>query len=259
MDFPVRKIARTLFVLAAILAIARFSSAQDESIGDVARAARAEKTQSPHAKKVLTDEDIGPQLHPISETDDPADVVNKAVLAWQATTIRTCRHEVTNNSGPGSSGETMTEISGSDYAHLVNTQRGSNPSYFELIQIGRDSYTRKGSGPWAKDTAEATPDLSLYNHPPEEFQGGYTSGELRLVRRDVISGSPTFMYETKYHPGGVSNRDKTIDIWVGANDGLPRKAQMIFSENTARFIPPTVTMSTTTCSYGPVTEIKPPL
>ena len=58
----------------------------------MARLARAEKAQAAHAKKAVTDEDLEPQLTPAFETDDPAQVVNKARRAWMTDMPRSC-HE----------------------------------------------------------------------------------------------------------------------------------------------------------------------
>lgn len=85
-----RDAARLAMTVAAILISAMLLSAQDTPMGDVARQARAEKLQAPHSNKVVTNEDLGPQLSPVAETDDPAHVVNKARRAWVADTPRTC-------------------------------------------------------------------------------------------------------------------------------------------------------------------------
>jgi len=107
----------------AILISTKFSSAQDMSMGDVARAARAQKSQVPRATKVVTNEELGPQLGPVAETDDPAEVVNKASRALRADTAHTCRQEVSNNRGPGSFAESIREIAGLDRTHIVVNRR----------------------------------------------------------------------------------------------------------------------------------------
>ena len=70
----VRRVAHIALMVAGVLISAGTLFAQDTPIGDVARQARAEKAQAAHAKKAVTDEDLGPQLAPVSETDDPAQV-----------------------------------------------------------------------------------------------------------------------------------------------------------------------------------------
>jgi hypothetical protein len=228
--------------------------AQDAPIGDVARAARAEKAQTQHASKVVTDEDIGPQVGPVAETDDPAEVVNKAAANFQKDTLHSCREELTNNSGPGSSTESTKDVAGPDRMHLVVDRRGSNAGHTELIILGEDVYMRSGSASWTKSAGSgALPPNVL----PEALWNHYQSGELRLTGRDVAGGSVVFVYETKYHPGGVSNRDRSIEISVGVNDGLLRRVQMVTSDGSFR--PPIVERNVMTCSYGQVPEIKPPM
>jgi hypothetical protein len=86
----------------------------------------------------------------------------------------------------------------------------------------------------------------------------YSGETFKLVRRETIDGSPTFLYETRFHPPGVTADDRTIDIWIGANDHLPRKVQMR-DVATAPNPPGIIDLETTTWSYGPVPEIKPPM
>ena len=254
----VREAARVACMAAFILVSGTLSSAQDKPLGDVAREARADKSQAPHANKVVTNEDFGPHLEPVGENEDPADVVNKARAAILADTAHTCRREITGNSGPGSSGELVTEIAG-DRAHMVaNRVGGPGPRRDEIIWIGNDSYFRRDDGPWQKNTNEGK--FPARNGGlPEDMEMGYGSGEkLKLVRRETINGSPTFLYETEFHPVGVSDDDRTIDIWIGANDHLPRKVQMT-DVGTAPRSPGIIDRETTTWSYGPVSKIEPPM
>jgi hypothetical protein len=256
----IREAVRLGLTVASVLISAQLISAQDTPIGDVARQARADKSGAAHAKKVVTDEDLGPHLAPVAETDDPAQVVNKARRAWMAATPPTCRHEVSNTSGPGASAESIREIAGRDRMHLIVTRRGgADPGRMELILIGDDTYSRTGAGPWRKNPAAGTPAGTLQSDwIPEPLAGEYASGELKLVRRDAIAGSPTFLYETKFHPGGVAFRDRTIDFWIGANDNLLRRIEMLTKE-TAPGMGGIEDRETITCSYGAVPEIKPPI
>jgi hypothetical protein len=242
--------------VASILISAGLLSAQDQPLGDAGRQARAAKSSSPHATKVVTNEDVGPG--PVSETDAPALVVNKARRAWVADTPRTCREVSTNNSGPGSSVEGLREMAAPDRGHIVVTRRGgSDPGHSELIVIGKDLYSRTGTGPWRKDSAEGSPiPMPTFYNLPEALMSDYSS--LKLVRRDTIAGSPTFLYETKFHPGGVAFRDRTIDFWIGANDNLVRKIDTLTKE-TAPTSGGIEERETMTCSYGQVPEIKPPI
>jgi hypothetical protein len=260
MQMKIRQAVHVALMVAGVLISAKLLPAQDAPMGDVARQARAAKAQAPHANKVVTDEDLGPQLVPVAETDDPAQVVNKARHAWIAGTPRSCRHEISNTSGPGSSAESLWEIAGPERTHLVVNRRGGmDPGRTELIRVGDDMYSRTGTGPWRKDsTVAGGPTGTQFNWLPEALAGEYASGELKLVRRDIIAGSPTFQYETKFHPGGVAFQDRTIDFWIGANDNLLRKIEML-TKQTAPGMRGIEDGETITCSYGAIPEIKPPI
>jgi len=257
--FTIAAVVIATAVIATILIPARVLLAQDTPMGDVARQTRAQKSQASHVNKVVTNEDLGPQLTPVAETDDPAQVVNKARRAWVADTPRTCRRDITNNSGPGSSVDDLMEIAGSDHQHMLVNRRGADSGRSELYIIGTDIYSRTGAGAWSKTSTESSPTgTPQFNQLPEALMGDYASGELRLVGRDAIAGVPTFLYETKFHPGGVEFRDRTMDFWIGANDNLLRKVDTLTKE-TGPSGGGIETRDTTTCSYGSVPEIKPPI
>jgi hypothetical protein len=38
--------------------------------------------------------------------------------------------------------------------------------------------------------------------------------DLKLIRRDVIDGLPTFKYEALVHPDGFITRDSIVDVWI---------------------------------------------
>jgi hypothetical protein len=254
-----RRLIPVALVAASTLISAMLSSAQDAAIGDVARAARAERSQTPRAGKVVTDDDLAPQLQPVSATDDPKQVLERANHAWLTVLPRTCHNVGSSNNGPGSSDDILTETAAPDRGRIVmNLQGGLDPGRRELIVIGNDMYSRRGTGPWRKDTAEGSLAGTVrMNRLPDELT--YSYGTLKLIRRDVIEGSPTFQYEVKFHPGGDETRERTIDFWVGANDNLLRRIDVLNQE-----MPPSPQAGikrggTTTCSYGPVPEIKPPI
>jgi hypothetical protein len=193
---------------------------------------------------------------PVHEADDPATVVREAWRGFLAEDERTCHEEVTNNSGPGSLEESSIEVLGRNRIRMVIDKQGGGPDsgHSEFIFIGVDKYFRLGNGPWQK-----FPEAKYIGKIPlailSEIVG---DSALKLVRRETIEGVPTFQYENTYHPGGVSNRSTTDDIWIGANDHRLRKAQVLFSEAQS-MTAPIVTRETTTCSYGPVPEIRRPI
>jgi hypothetical protein len=244
-------------VVAIFLIAPRFCSAQDKPIGDVARETRAQKSEAHHAKKVVTNDDLSSAGGPVQESDDPVTVVREAWRAFLADAGHTCHGELTNNSGPGSVETSLMEAQGQDRIHMVINGHGGPAGDSEAIFIGNDKYGRFGTRPWQKYT----------NYVPGEIPFARLSeivhdSGLKLVRRETIGGSLTFLYEYKYHPGGVNIRNTTDDIWIGADDHRIRKAQMLFTESystTGSMTGLWVTRYTVTCSYGPVPEIKPPI
>jgi hypothetical protein len=242
-------------VVAIFLIASRFCSAQDKPLGDVAQEARAQKSEAHHAKKVVTNDDLSSDRGPVQDSDNPVTVVREAWRAFLADAGHTCHGELTNNSGPGSVETSLIEAQGQDRIHMV--KHGGPAGDSEVIVIGNDKYGRFGTQPWQKYT----------NYVPGEIPFARLSdivqdSGLKLVRRETIGGSLTFLYENEYHPGGVNIRNTTDDIWIGANDHRLVKAQMLFTET-----PPfkrsmtasAVTRYTVTCSHGPVPEIKPPI
>jgi hypothetical protein len=253
----IRGAAHVALTVAGVVMSAGILLGQETPMGDVARQARAEKSQAPHAKKAVTDEDFGPQLSPVSETDDPAQVVNKARRAWMTDMPRTCREFSSTNSGSGSSNESLREMAAPDHTRIVVDRRsGSDPGRSELILIGSDIYSRNGTAPWRKDSAAGLAGLQQWL--PEGLLSEYATGELKLIRRDAAGGAPAFLYESKLHPGGVAFRDTTIDFWVGTNDNLLRKIESVTKE-TGPSGGGVEVRYTVICSYGLVPEIKPPI
>ena len=193
---------------------------------------------------------------PVHQADDPVTVVREAWRGFLAEDERTCHEEVTNNSGPGSLEESLIEVQGGYRVRMVIDSQGGGPAsgHSEFIFIGVDKYFRFGNGLWQKFPAAKYAGkipLAILSEIVDD-------GALKLVRRETIEGVPTFQYENTYHPGGLSDRTTTDDIWIGANDHRLRKAQVLFSK-TQSMTAPIVTRETTTCSYGPVPEIKRPI
>lgn len=83
------------------------------------------------------------------------------------------------------------------------------------------------------------------NHLPEALEFVSQSGEFKLLRREIVNGSPTFLTRTEFiraaaWVAGIGQ----FNIWTGANDSLPRRAEMISTEKPAAFIAPTVEVGT---------------
>ncbi len=90
---------------------------------------------------------------------------------------------------------------------------------------------------------------------PYVLMFGYNAGDLTLVGSESVGGEPTFRYEHKIHAGDM---DRTIDIWVGANDGLPRRTHMLTVTTTVAGAVPIRWTEDATCSYGEKFTIEAP-
>lgn len=214
---------------------------------------RVETSEALDVPQVLTDEDIGPVA--ISVKDNPAEVVNKAAWALVADNMRSCTSERIDR---GSLGETLMEVAGPDRVHLSNRQSGGNsPPPYEVIVIGTNQYHRDSDGPWQQDAQDGSHYTIVMHEMPIGFSLGFQNKDLKLIRRDVIGGSPTFKYEVLVRPTGVITRDTILDIWIGIKDGLPRKYLMRPAEKI--FNPQLIERDTFTCSYVDVPNIEPPI
>ncbi len=233
------------------------SFAQDKPLGDVASEARAQKSESPHAKKVVTNDDFKPPPPtPVAATDDPLEVVKKAANGLLHDTAHICRRETVNNSGPGWADDRVTEAAAPNHFHIVMTQLRTNPGRYEAIIIGRDVYSRKGNEPWQKvQPLQAQIDTSAGALIPDALMFGYQRGDLKPVGSESVDGGPTFRYQFRTHVGDM---DRTIDIWVGTNDGLPRKTHMLTLTTGYGTVPIRWTEDAT-CSYGEKFVIEAPL
>jgi hypothetical protein len=232
---------------------ASLCSAQDRPLGDVARETRAQVAQSPKPSKTLTIDESGAA---ISATDDPLDVVTKAAAAMlRDTSPLRCHQLGSGSSHPGLIQEMTTEFVGNDRIHLIGVQGNQS---IETILIGKDAYRKIGNAAWAKiDRMEFSMfGLSAFKLP-DQLKFGYKPGDLRLIGPEMIGGVPTLHYQSKVHDITL---DRTIDIWVGVNDGLPRKTEMS-DEMTpnGRPQPKTSWDETTDCTYGIDIKIEAPM
>jgi len=253
---------RAALIAAAILVSGAFLSgtlsfAQDKPLGDVAREARAQKAESPQAKKVVTDDDFKPApLAPVAATDNPAEVVKKAANLLLHDTAHSCRRQTVSNSGPGYADDRVTEVTAPNRFHIVTNQLRTNPGRYEVIIIGEDVYGMKGNEPWQKiEPSQAQLQRSPGALIPDVLMFGYTGADLKLAGSESVDGVPAFHYEYKTHAGDM---DRTIDIWVGANDNLPRKTHMLTVTAVSGSQPIRWTEDAT-CSYGVRATIEPPM
>ena len=213
---------------------------------------RVETTEALDTPQVLMDEDSGPVA--VSVKDNPDEVVNKAAWSLVADTAHSC---VWEGIDPSYRTETLIAVAGQpERVHWSRSvQSGNPPPPNEVIVIGTDQYHRDSDGPWQKDAEGGIRYVVLTNQISMGFWLEALKKDLKLIRRDVIDGSPTFKYEALIHPDGVITRDSIVDIWIGIKDGLPRK---YLRRPLHKPLSPQIERDTFTCSYGEV-EIEAPI
>jgi len=223
--------------------------AQDRPLGDVARETREKTAQAPKPAKMLANEDADGRS--VTADDDPLDVVTKAATALLHDTSHRCRQLSSGNSGPGWSIDTTMEIAGPDRLRMDQLDEGRRG---ETILVGNEGYRRMADGPWTKiDPREMTWYQSHLDaiKLPDELKFGYKSGDLKLVGPEAVNGSLAFHYRYKVHDTAI---DRSIDIWVGSKDNLPRRTEM----TTHNLEIGTSWHQTTDCTFGVQAKIEPP-
>jgi hypothetical protein len=253
-----REAMRVCWIITLIFLAGTSSSAQDQPLGDVARAARAQKAASPHAAKVLTDDDFHPKTEPVAATETPLDVVNKSRVALLRDVSPSCRRETSGNSGPGWAEVRVMEAAGPDRAHILIDQSRPNPLRTEFIIIEKDVCHRSGNAPWEKmwaDQAKASVSTLGDAQVPDVLKFGYHGADLKLVGPQTVDGSPAFLYEYDVRAGDM---DRKIEMWIGANDHMPLRTHML-TVTKSWGIGPVTWQQTTTCRYGVALNIERPM
>ncbi|MGE5205995.1 MAG: hypothetical protein ACM3PW_10295 [Chlamydiota bacterium] len=239
---------RLTFMVAVVLFLNVISLAQDRSLGEVARESRASKSRQ--ATKVFTDEEMAPK--PLTSSDDPIKVISNAALGLSHNTNHRCRKEAEGNSGPGWAEITTIEVSGDDRMHVTLEPSRASAERREMILIGDDLFVRDNNGPWRK-TAPASFGLSKgRKFIPDPLNFAFQPGDLKYLGREVIEGVPAFLYVDVIH---AYDLERTIKIWVGTDDGLPRRTEMQTAEPSSGM----KSHETYSCSYGVVAKIEAPI
>jgi hypothetical protein len=236
----------TITVPAMMLLWATLCTAQDQSLGDVARESRA-RAQGTKPAKVLNEDES--EARPVAASDDPAAVIDKAVAAMAHDTSHRCR-KVISGTAEGPSLSRTIEIAAAD-RYRVTAEQGSRP-LADLIVIGNDVYSKEGGGQWKKPSEQERTGfhLDLSNLVPEELK--YSGVDLKLVGPASINGVSAFQYQTTLRNSDV---DRTTNLWIGAGDSLPRRIEMV-----TRYLKQNVTRNETTdCTYGTSITIEPPM
>jgi len=246
------------FLVASLLIFAAPSVAQEKSLADIARETREKKAQSSKPAKVITTDDFaGTPPQPVKSTDDPPEVVKRAGMALVQDAQHVCHSESSGNSGPGWVKSHVVEVAGAGREHIVFNDSSSKDGRLEYTVIDHHVYVKSGGNGWQPAEKAGWNDAQLSGMLvsagiPDELKFGYSPEQLKFVQIDTIAGSPALLYESLLH---TFDMDRTIRIWIGANDGLFRRSEMTTrgKNNSPSW------QTKTTCSYGSAPQIQAPM
>src|ERR1700756_2666971 len=160
-----------LLLVAALgsLSFSQDTSSQDTSLGDVARATRAQQSKSPKPAKVFSNEDSSPSE--IKDGEDPLQVFQQAGNGLRHSTFYRCQEESSGNSGPGWHKSQSYEVAAPDRMRMVS-QEGSDR--VEWLLVGDSYYQKPNGGSWKKLTSPQEVALAKMVFPgamiPQELQ-----------------------------------------------------------------------------------------
>ena len=246
---------KTWVWLTLALWLAPFSPAQEPSLADVARATRAQQSQSTKNAKVFSNEDNDPQE--IKDGEDPLDVLNRAWRQFAHDTSHRCQQESSGNSGPGWKKSITMEVAAADRMRTV-IQNGSARS--EWIMVGNAYYEREGGTPWRRLTDPGQSKLAdiVFSQgalPGPASTASFKPSDLVSLGSQTIGADPTVLYRYSIH---LSDLDRTFDFWVGKRDTLPRRVDM-HTESRSSVSASESWRESTTCFYGVEIKIDPPI
>jgi hypothetical protein len=245
--------AKCACLAALALLCAPLVRAQDQPLGDVARQAREQRANAPHAAKVVTNDSDNP-ASAVNPEDPPPEVVRKAAIALRHDANHSC--SLRSNSGPGSSTTTNEDVAFGNQFHI--TVNDSSGTLAEWIVIGGDTYRKLSIAPWQKLDAH-DPDSAVSQKTPTLPQAlifPYSAAELKLIRKDSINGAAVLVYGYTAHSVEMT---RTIQIWVESDDNLPIRTDMHTVTQSPGRMAPIVWDEHFSCSYGTVKKIDPPL
>jgi len=245
---------RAVFLAWILISLLPVAQSQDQSLGDVARATRARQATSPHAAKVFSNEDSGPQE--IKDGDDPLEVYKRAGRALLHDTMHRCVQESTGNSGPGWKKSSIFEVGAADRMRMM-AQDGS--SRMEWLLVGDAYYLKDNLAPWRKLSQPEEIALAQRVFPgtgiPQELQFRFEDGELKRVADQSLGGIPTVLYK---YVARLADFDRTISLWIGKNNSLPYRTEMR-TETRDSLTAPASWQEAITCTYGVEISILAPL
>ena len=245
---------RAVSIAWIVISLLPIAQAQDQSLGAVARATRARQANSPHAAKVFSNEDSSPQE--IKDGDDPFDVYKRAGKSLLHDTMHRCVQESAGNSGPGWKKSSTFEVAAADRMRML-AQDGSSRT--EWLLVGDAYYLKENGAPWRK--VEQPEEIALGQRVfpgagiPQELQFRLDDGELKRSEDQSIGGIPTVLYKYVAH---LSDFDRTISLWIGKQNSLPYRMEMM-TETRDSVAAPTRWQESVSCTYGVDISISAPL
>ena len=243
-----------LFVIWLTVPLIAPAFSQEPSLGDVARASRAQQAQTPKPAKVFSNEDSNPQA--IKDGDDPFAVFQRASLGFQHDTAHRCQEQSSGNSGPGWKKSATYEVAAADRMRLVALEGSAR---IEWLLVGDANYSKQNAGSWRKLTDPREIALGRMTFPgaliPQELRFTFQPGDLKSLGDQSAGGMATVLYRYTSH---FSDFDRTVDYWIGKQDSLPRRIEMR-TETRSWGTAPTVWTESITCSYGVEIKIDPPM
>lgn len=193
-----------LLLVAALgsLSFSQDTSSQDISLGDLARATRAQQSKSPKPAKVFSNEDSSPSE--IKDGEDPLQVFQQAGNGLRHSTFYRCQEESSGNSGPGWHKSQSYEVAAPDRMRMVS-QDGSDR--VEWLLVGDSYYQKPNGGSWKKLTSPQEVALAKMVFPgamvPQELQ--FQLGELKSFGDQVVAGVAPFSIVSQ----------PTSSTWIG--------------------------------------------
>lgn len=241
-----------LLILA--VATARGGFAQEPSLGDVAKASRAQQAKSPKPALVYSNEDQGPQ--PIKDGDDPLAVFQRARYGFLHDTAHRCYEQSSGNSGPGWKKSVTYEVAAADRMRVL-ADNGS--AHSESVQAGETYFAKTDGSPWRKLSTDQEIAVARMTFPgaliPQELSFGFQASDLKSLGKQSVAGVPTILYQHTIH---TNDMDRTISYWFGEQDSLPYRIEMRTEEKSWGSAPVTWQESIS-CSYNLVLQIEPPI
>jgi len=205
-----------------MLALISPALAQERSLGDVARASRAQQAQAPKPARVFSNEDSNPQA--IKDGEDPLAVFQRASLGFLHDTAHRGQEKNAGNSGPGWRKSATYEVAAADRMRLVGLEGSSR---IEWLLVGDAYYSRRNGASWRKLTEAGEIALGQMIFPgaliPQELRFGSQPGDLKSLGEQIFGGTKAVLYRFTSH---LSDFDRIVDYWIGKQDSLPRRIEM---------------------------------